>query len=79
MSPSWVIYFFPHLDYNTDDEWYYPVELEPRGVAMNIGKQRRTIYIEPIEEPAPGPVSEPETAPAEPVETPAQEPVPTPA
>lgn len=31
---------------------------------MNIGEQRRTIYIEPIEEPTPGP--EPESLPEEP-------------
>jgi hypothetical protein len=36
---------------------------------MNIGEQRRTIYIEPIEEPDPAPVQEPAPSeePAEPV------------
>jgi hypothetical protein len=38
---------------------------------MNIGEQRRTIYIEPIEEPAP--IKEP-AAPVEPVPEPEHEP-----
>jgi hypothetical protein len=33
---------------------------------MNIGEQRRTIYIEPIEEPEAWPIQEPGEEPAEP-------------
>jgi hypothetical protein len=33
-----------------------------RGVQVNIGEQRRTIYLEPIEEPDAPPVKEPSPA-----------------
>ncbi len=49
-----------------------------QGVRMNIGEQRRTIYVEPIEEPPDAPVREPDheehPIPHEPIRLP--EPVP---
>ncbi len=45
---------------------------------MNIGKRRRTIYIEPIEEPATVPVEEPSPA-IEPTPNPRPEDEPAPA
>jgi hypothetical protein len=35
---------------------------------MNIGEPRRTIYIEPLEEPETAPLEEPEPTPSEPAE-----------
>jgi hypothetical protein len=45
---------------------------------MNIGEQRRTIYIEPIEDPATAPVAEPSPSinPAPPSPVPEREPEP---
>jgi hypothetical protein len=47
---------------------------------MNIGEQRRTIYVEPIEEPATAPVKEPspEVLPERAEPDPQEHPVPTP-
>jgi hypothetical protein len=45
------------------------------GFGMNIGEQRRTIYIEPIEEPMPVEAPEPASPAQEPESEPEREPV----
>jgi hypothetical protein len=38
------------------------LELTAKGGRMNIGRRRRTVYIEPIEEPVTAPIEEPSPA-----------------
>lgn len=42
--------------------WDSPGETQVRRVSMNIGEQRRTVYIEPIEDPEAWPIQEPSPA-----------------
>jgi hypothetical protein len=48
--------------------------VESKGATVDIGKEKTTIIVEPIEEPVVRPIEEPR--PAEPEKTPAEEPVP---